>query len=52
MREMADGDLHLLLDARQEGPLVVDLEGEDAVLIRQLEGRAEGRAVGGVGDWC
>jgi hypothetical protein len=33
MCEVPDRDLNLLLDARQEGALVVDLEGEDAVLV-------------------
>jgi hypothetical protein len=33
MSEVADGDLVLLLNSGEEGTLVVDAEGEDAVLI-------------------
>ena len=33
MSEVADGNLMLLLDSGEERPLVIDAEGEDAVLI-------------------
>ena len=47
MREVPYRDLILLFNGRQEGPLVIDLECEDAVLVRRCESRAEDRAVGG-----
>ncbi len=47
MREMPHCDLILLFNGRQEGPLVVDLEREDAVLVRGSESRGEDSAVGG-----
>lgn len=37
VRKVADGDLVLLLNGGEEGPLVVDTEGEDTVLIRGHE---------------
>lgn len=50
--EVADGDGVLLLDVREEGPLVVDFEVEDAVLVGELEGRGVDGGVGrrGGGD--
>lgn len=47
MGEVPDGDRVLLLDVAVERPLVVDLEVEDAVLVRQLEGHRVRRAVRG-----
>lgn len=46
--KMTDGDCPLLVHIREEWPLVVDEEVEDAVLIWQLESGGEDRAVGGV----
>lgn len=51
MRKVSDGDLLLLLDARKEGPFVVDLEDKDAVLVREAKRGGESRAVGGVSRW-
>ena len=51
MREVAHGDLALFLHGGEEGPLVVDLEGEDAVLVGRAEGGAEDGAVGRRGCW-
>ncbi len=50
MREMADCYFPLDVDVRQERSLVVDSEGEDAVLIWQFEGGTENGAVGSGGD--
>lgn len=41
VREVAVGNLKLLLDGGQEGTLVVDAEGEDSVLIGSHELSAE-----------
>jgi len=46
MCKVTDRNLVLLFNGRQERPLVVDLEGEDAVLVGRCESRAEDRAVG------
>lgn len=52
VRKVAHGDLVLLLDVGEERPLVVDAEGEDAVLVRRHELSAEHgaglRAAGGL----
>lgn len=48
---MADCYFPLDVDVRHEGPLVVDAEGENTVLIWQLEGDAENGAVDCFGDW-
>lgn len=45
MSKVADGHLVLFLDVGEEGTLVVDAEGEDAVLIRHCEVGAEDGAV-------
>lgn len=45
MGKVTHGDSVLLLDVVKEGSLVVDLEVEDAVLIRQLEVGAVRRAL-------
>ena len=45
MRKVADSDLALFLDVREEGSLVIHLEGEDAVLVGQLERGAEDGAI-------
>lgn len=47
---MAQRDFALDVDVGQEWPLVVDAEGEDAVLVGRAEGGAEEGAVGGGGD--
>lgn len=44
---MADGDLALDVDGGEEGPLVVDAEVEDAMLVREAEGGGEDGGVGG-----
>ena len=46
MRKMAHGHLDLLFDVGQEGPLVVDFEGENAMLIGKFERGGEGCGVG------
>ena len=43
--EVSYCDLALLLDCRQERTLIVDFEGEDAVLVWQGKGRAKDGAV-------
>ena len=55
MRKMSDSDLPLLVYIGKEGPLVVDPEVEDAVLVGGGEGGFEdggvlGGADGGEGD--
>ena len=47
---MADGDFPLDVNVREERPLVIDAEGENAVLVWQFEGGAEDGAVGGCGN--
>lgn len=48
--KVAHGNRVLLLDVGVEGPLVVNLEVKDAVLVRQLEGgRVGGAVLGGDG---
>lgn len=49
MGKVSYGDLVLLLNTREEGSLVGDLECKDAVLVRRGESGAEDRAVGGRG---
>lgn len=49
MGHVADGNGVLLLDVGEEGALVVDLEVEDAVLVRQDEGGGVSGGVGGAG---
>ena len=51
MSEMPDCHFALDVDVGEEWSLVVDAEGENAVLIGGAEGGAEDGAVGGVGDW-
>jgi len=43
---MADGNLNLLLDVGKEWAFVVYFEGEDAVLVGELEGGTVNGAVG------
>jgi len=47
MREVSDGDLELLFHVVVEGPLVIDLEIKDAMLVRGTEGGRKGGGVGG-----
>lgn len=49
MREMPHGHCSFLLDVGEEGALVVDFEGEDAVLVGESEGSGEGGCIGGGG---
>ena len=47
MRKVSDCDLPLLLNVGKEGTVVLDVEVEDTVLIRGLEGGAkDGRVCG------
>lgn len=46
MGHVADRYCVLLLDVCEKRPAVVDLEVEDAVLIRQLEGNSVGGRIG------
>jgi hypothetical protein len=46
VRKVSDRNLTLLVDAGQEGALVVDLESEDAVLVGRGECRGESGCVG------
>ena len=50
MCKVADCDLALDFNIREERPFVVDFERKYAVLVRGLEGGAEDGAVGGFGD--
>lgn len=46
---MSNGNLSLLIDVREERPLVVDAEVEDAMLIGEFETRAvNGGVLGGL----
>jgi hypothetical protein len=50
VRKVANGNLSLLVDVREEGAAVVDAEVEDAVLIGGFEGDAKDGGVGGLAD--
>jgi len=43
MRKVSNSDGYLLFNIREEWALVIDLEVEDTMLIREFEGRRVGR---------